>query len=157
MTMQRFSMPMMASKLEPHRQLILNLRANRRTWREIAAAVTEAGTPADASLVFRWFQNDRKRQAKINRELQPYRQTAATVADPIRTAAALAGERKQPVGKEGAARPSSGGETVAEIKERIIREREERKAREAAEAEAKEDGPTEQEIRNQMLQRHLES
>jgi hypothetical protein len=78
----------MASKLDPHRSKIIELRKARRTWREIAEALKEEGVAVDVSLVYRWFRADRKRQAKINSELRPYQPPPfATVADPIRTAA----------------------------------------------------------------------
>jgi hypothetical protein len=96
---------MMASKFDPHLQTILDLRQAGRPWREIAAAIEAAGVRATTSEVHSYFLRRKKKMARITRELRPYQPPpAATVADPIRTAADAAavlaardaGQHKQP-------------------------------------------------------------
>jgi hypothetical protein len=153
-------------KLDPFKADILALRNEGKSWREISHwLLEERAIKADHAELLRWVRSQKKKRVKINKELRPFftQAPAATVADPIRTAADAAavlaardaGQGKQPT--PGDAAPARK-ETMDEIRARIIRERDERKAREAAaKAAAENDELTEEQMREILLKRHLES
>jgi hypothetical protein len=109
------------AKLAPFIADILAQRNEGKSWREISHwLLEERAIKADHTELLKWVRSQKRKRVKINRELRPFftQAPAATVADPIRTAADAAavlaardaGQHKQAEGEAPVHKGTMAGE-----------------------------------------------
>lgn len=62
----------MASKYDPHIDLVISLRREGSTWRVVAEEIGKQGTEADERTVRAWFLRRQKRAEKLAEEIEPF-------------------------------------------------------------------------------------